>query len=150
GLVSLCFTVGCQDATAQKDDKNAPRAQTKKVEIAKNVFLEIEGEKRRVLVNGAVCRRDGQLEQLLCRKMTKEHEAIISADIDAAKVHTALLAAGAQQGSPAKFDQKFIPASGTVIKVYVQWEENGKTRKVPAQDWVRNVKTRKQLDHEWV
>src|SRR5262249_50622310 len=32
GLVSLCFLVGCQDATAQKDDATRPRSQAKKVE----------------------------------------------------------------------------------------------------------------------
>ena len=150
GILSLAGLAGCQDAAAQKNGKDSPQPQAKKVEIAKNVFLEIEGDKRRVLVNGAVCRREGQLEQFLCRKMTKEHEAIVSAEIDAAKVHAALLAAGAEKGGPAKFDPKYTPAHGTVIKVFIQWEEKGKTKKVPAQEWVKNIKTKKQLEHDWV
>ena len=39
--------------------------------------------KRRVLVNAEVCLREGQLELFLCRKQTKEHEAILAADVDA-------------------------------------------------------------------
>ena len=84
--------------------------------------------------------------------MTKEHEAILSADVDARHVHAALLVAGAEPGSPVKFDEKgkFFPAHGTTIKVYLQYEEKGKTKKVPAQQWVKNLKTKKELDSDWV
>jgi hypothetical protein len=103
-----------------------------------------------VCLNGVICRTKGFLEQFLCKKETKEHEAIVSADIDAAKVHFALTLAGAEAGSPVKFVPKYTPAHGTVIKVFVQYEEKGKTVKVPAQKWVRNVKTKKELEHNWV
>ncbi len=57
---------------------------SKKAAIGKNVFLEVlPNKKRRVLVSAEVCLREGQLELLLCRKQTKEHEAILSADVDA-------------------------------------------------------------------
>lgn len=149
--LSLSLIVSCNDAHAQKTtegDKEQPK--TKKVEVGKNVFLEVEGDKRRVLINGIICRRTDQLEQFMCRKNTKEHEAIVSADIDAAKVHLALTLAKAEAGNPVKFQPKFMPASGTVIKVYVQWEEKGKTMKVPAQQWIKNLKTKKELEHDWV
>jgi hypothetical protein len=133
---------------AQKDDP--PKAEVKKVDVAKNVWLEVEGEKRRVVLNAVVCQRMVPLEQLLCRKMTKEHEAILAADVDAAKIHFALTLAGAEAGSPVKFNPKYTPARGTVIKVYVQYEEKGKTIKLPAQKWVRNVKSKKELEHDWV
>ena len=76
---------------------------------------------------------------------TKEHESIVSADLDAKDIHTALLLAGAEPGSPVKFQPKYSPASGSVIKVFVQFEEKGKKIKVPAQQWVRNIKSRKDL-----
>src|SRR5205809_245610 len=38
-----------------------------RVPLAKNVTLEIEGKKRRVLIESKVCLRQGQLEQLLTR-----------------------------------------------------------------------------------
>jgi hypothetical protein len=148
-LFSGCHAAEAQKAEAQKDDPVKPAI--KKVDVAKNVWLEIEGDKRRVCVNALVCRRNDQLEQFMCLKNTKEHEAIVAADImDAAKIHFALTLAGADPGSPAKFVPKYQPARGTVIKVYVQYQEKGKTIKVPAQQWVRNVKTKKELDYDWV
>jgi hypothetical protein len=141
-----------QEAVAQKDAKDPPKSEVKTKEIGKNVFLEMDGDKRRVLIKGIVCRRTDQLEQFLCRKMTKEHEAIVSADVDARHIHAALLVAGAEPGSPVKFDDKgnMTPAHGTKIKVFVEFEEKGKKVKVPAQQWVKNIKTKKELEHDWV
>src|SRR6516162_3007777 len=128
-----------------KEGDKGPAKEVKKKEIGKNVFLETEGETRRVLINAAVCRRTDLLEQFMCRTMTKEHEAIVAADADARHIHAALLVAGAEPGSPAKFDEKgkFYPARGTKIKVYVEYEEKGKKVKVPAQQWVKNMKSTK-------
>src|SRR4051794_24876652 len=97
---------------------------SKKVPIAKNIVLEIDGDKRRVLVTTQVCLRQGQLEQLLTRKRTKEHEAILVADIDARDLHKALLLAGAEAGSPVQFLPKFAPPTGTAVKVSLQYQEN--------------------------
>src|SRR6266511_4016357 len=92
GLASL----GCEHDEPASQDQPTPREEpppapkattTKKIEVGKNVFLEIAGKKRRVLVKAAVCRRTDQLEQLLCRKLTKEHEAILAADVDARHIH---------------------------------------------------------------
>jgi len=165
GLLAVTLLAGCHDVQAEKKDKETGRQRDKETrqqgdketvkalpgtEIGKNVFLEVAGDKRRVLINAVVCLRAGMLEQFLCRAMTKEHESILSADIDARHVHAALTLAGAEAGSPVKFQPKYTPATGTVIKVYVQYEEKGKTIKVPAQQWVRNIRTKKALAHEWV
>jgi hypothetical protein len=128
----------------------APSAPAKKVEVGKNVFVEFQGDKRRVLINAYVCLREGMLEQLMCRKQTKEHEAILAADVDAQKIHTALLLARAEPGNPVKFVPKFEPPKGTGIKITLQYQDKGKTVAVPACTWVRNVKTGKDLDHDWV
>jgi hypothetical protein len=90
------------------------------------------------------------LEQLLCKAFTKEHESILSAEIDARHVHAALMAAGAEAGSPVRFRPEYKAAHGTVIKVSVQYEDEGKTKTVPAQQWVQNIKTRKALEQDWV
>jgi hypothetical protein len=103
-----------------------------------------------VLINAFVCLREGMLEQLLCRAGTKEHESILSAEIDAKLVHAALMAAGAEPGKPVQFRPQYAPASGTVIKVSLQYEKGGKTVIVPAQKWVRTIKTQKELTHNWV
>jgi hypothetical protein len=126
------------------------RAEANRVPLAKGVALEVEDNKRRVIVETKVCLRQGQLEQLLTRRRTKEHEAILVADVDGREIHKALLLAGAEPGAPIQFQPKLVPPSGTSIKVFVEYQENGKKVRRPAQEWIRDIKTRKPLTYEWV
>jgi hypothetical protein len=152
---------GCKDdlppaAAREKEEPKAKPAEVKKVPAGKNIVLEIQGSKRRVLVEAYVCLRKGQLEQLLTRKRTKEHEAILAADVDARLVHLALVAAGAEPGSTVKFKkmgEKFVivPPKGTTIRITLQYKDkNNKVVRVPARQWIRQSKTGKDLAHDWV
>src|SRR5438477_9106340 len=85
-VVAVVAVIGCGSA-APADERTGDKPSSKptesrKVEVGKNVFLDVQGEKRRVLINSLVCLQSGPLEQLMCRKQTKEHEAILTADID--------------------------------------------------------------------
>lgn len=151
-LLASVFLVGTATPyacpAADKDDK---KDEPKRVEIGKNVTIEVQGTARRVLVNSTVCLQKGPLEVLLTRTMTKEHESILAVDADARVIHAALTAAGAVPGSPVKFDPKYVPASGTVIKVTLVYQDkDNKTIRVPAQHWIRNSNTQKTLDKDWV
>ncbi len=138
--LGLCLGSQAQESTA------------KKVEWGKNVFLEIDKAKdtRRVWVQAEVCLREGELEQLLTRKRTKQHESVLAADIDASVLHSALEIARAEAGSPVKFQPKFEAPRGTTIKVTLQWEEKGQTKQIDAKQWLRSRKTKKTLDRDWV
>ena len=104
-----------------------------------------------MLVDAHVCLRKGQLEQFLTRKRTKEHEAILAAEVDARHIHVALQTARAEPGSPVKFLPKYQPARGTVVKVFIEYQdEQQRTRRVPAQQWIRSIKTGKDMPHDWV
>lgn len=161
GLTFLAagLMLGCEGAGEREDvrpkekasqKKDGAGASTKK-QLGKNVFLEVlPDKKRRVLVNAEVCLREGQLELLLCRKQTKEHEAILAADVDARLIHAALIAAGAVEGSPVRFAPRYRPASGTTIKVFVQYKDKGKQATVPAKSWIINSKTKKSMENDWV
>jgi hypothetical protein len=156
-LVTLA-TLGCGDEPQGRPappPDPAPRepakpVETKRVSVGKNVTLEIQGDRRRVLVDANICLREGVLELLLCRKFTKEHEAILAADADAREIHAALLAAGAKPGAPVRFEPKYQPATGSRIKVFLQYDQKGKTVTVPAQLWVRHIRTGKDLEYDWV
>jgi hypothetical protein len=154
-VLAICLaSLGChldEDASPQKSNPVEPgKTTTKKIAFGKGVTLEIEGDKRRVLVDATVCWQKSPLEQLVCRKGTKEHEAVFSADVDARHIHTALLAAGATAGSPVKFQPKLTAPSGTVIKVTVRYTDRGQVVTAPGQQFVRSVKTKKPLEHDWV
>jgi hypothetical protein len=151
GLLSL----GCDADTPSSKEGDNPAKETKTAEtsrkmIGKNVFFETQGDQRRVLVETTVCLRQGQLEGLLTRKQTKEHEYILAVDCDARHIHAALLGARAKPGSPVKFEPKYEPATGSAIKITLQYEEKGKLVSVPASKWIRNTKTKKDLDVNWV
>jgi hypothetical protein len=155
GLTVLLLALGCEaDPTADRGDrKPVPKEQTveaKKVLVGPNVFLEVQGDKRRVLVSGSICLREGLLELFMCRKQTKEHEAIVTAEVDGRDIHKALILAGATEGSPVQFQPKYIPATGQTIKVSVQYENKGKLTTVSARSWIKNLKTKKELDTDWV
>jgi hypothetical protein len=158
-LVLLLLGPGGRLATSAPDKKPAPK-EKKKSKIGPNVYLEVEkGEngKRRVLLESFVCLRRGMLEQLLTRKGTKQHEAILAVDADARHIHAALLAAGAKVGSTMKYKKEgdkivIVPPTGTTIKVTLQYTDK-KTKKlvtVRAQEWIRRIKTQKALAHDWV
>lgn len=154
----LCLLVlgalgsGCQaEFTAPADDAPLSKPVTvKRHKLAKNVFFEVEGNDRRVIVHGVVCLREGALEGLLTRKGTKEHEYIIAADVDARNIHKALLATGAEAGACVTLEPKFTPAHGTVINVYIEYLDNEQRTVVPARTWIRDSQTNKDLDCAWV
>jgi hypothetical protein len=123
----------------------------KRVKVGQNVFVEIEGKTRRVIIEAYVVLRQGMLEQLMCRKGTKEHEAILAADIDARDVHRALLVAGAKPGSVMRYTPDFQPPKGSVVRVTLQYTgKDGRTVNMRAQEWVRDVKTHLALPYDWV
>ena len=110
----------------------------------------------RLLFAAEVCLRRGPLEVLLCRKNTKEHEAVLRTSVDAKLIHAALIALGAKPGAPAQFfdpkteKEDYKPASGETIEVSVHYKQRGKPITQPAQDWIRDSKTKKPMEHRWV
>jgi hypothetical protein len=145
-LTTVALALGVVLVPSQADGP----PEVKRVAVARNVALEIQGDKRRVVVAARVCLREGQLEGLLTRKGAKEHEYILAADVDARDVHAALLASGAKPGTPVRFSPKYVPAQGTVIKISLRYQKDGKTVTVPAQQWVRDAKAKKDLAEDWV
>jgi hypothetical protein len=132
--------------------KQSNKPDAKKVEVGKNVWLEVQGDKRRVIVQAEVCLREGMLEHLMCRKRTKEHEAILAADVDARDIHKALILAKATPGTTVKYkeDGTIVPPTGTKIKVTLSYKDKDKQVTVPGRDWVQDMKTKKSLEHDWV
>jgi len=121
----------------------------KRLDPQKPLWLDPDG--KRVVMIGQVCQTDAPLEVFACLKGTKEHEAVVTVDIEAYKVHAALLAIGAKAGHPVQWAPDYVPATGSVIEVTVHWKDaQGKVRSARAQDWIRNVKTGRAMEHEWV
>ena len=158
-LLWLCILPAWADepdgAAAQPTAKIAKRPRAKDPPGMKRLMPEydvwIDSANKRVVMDGTVALREGQLEMLACIKGTKEHESILAVDTRAYAVHAGLLAVGAQVGTPVQFQPNYKPATGTEIDVSLIWtDKNGIVHRDQAQDWVRNVQTGKALEYPWV
>lgn len=141
-----------EKSTGEKKETPKATGEIKRAELGKqkNIILETQGDTRRVLIKSEVCLREGILEQLLTRKRTKEHEAILAADIDARDLHLALTLTGAEPGKVVQFRPKLVAPSGTKIKIALEYQKNGKTVRVDAKEWIRNIKSKKDFPTDWV
>ena len=140
---------------------NAKNKQVPLTPDKKTIIAEVAGEgdaKKVVRVGIAceVCLREGPLEQFLCKKGTKEHEAIVRVDLDAELVHLAIVAAGGKSGTPTGFidpkteQAKHTPATGSKVNVLVHYKKDGKLHTHPAQEWIWDIKKKAPIEHQWV
>lgn len=109
-------------------------------------------DRKRVALGGEICLRHGSLEFFACRRNTKDYESIIALDSPPHLIHAALLAIGAKQGTPAKFDPVFVPPTGDKIAIEVRWfdEETGQRKVVRAQELVAENESGKEMSADWV
>jgi hypothetical protein len=139
----------------------APKAEAKSehkiLQPDKTLILETKPDgTKRVLVQAAVCLREGPLELFACKKKSKEHEAIVATEVDAQLIHAALVAAGSKPGKPVQWvkpgteETDYQPASGGKIVVSVCFTKDGKAVTMKAQEWILDAKTKKPMVHEWV
>jgi hypothetical protein len=148
---ALAMGAGCGGEPTQPTTPARP--EVKRSEMGRHVWMETEGDRRRVRVEAKVCLRKGEygLECLLCRAKTKDYESVLATSADAQVIHTALIAAGANPGSPVHFEQGgFTPPTGSRIKIRLEYEDKGKVVNVPAGHFLRDVKTKKEPDADWV
>jgi hypothetical protein len=137
-------------------NKQIPLHPDKKSIIAEAISEEGKTKVIRVGIAAEVCLREGALEQFLCKKGTKEHEAIVRVDMDAEFVHLSLIAIGAKPGTPTGFIDpttemaKYTPATGSKVKVSVHYRRDGKLYTHPAQEWIWDIKKKAPIPHEWV
>jgi hypothetical protein len=121
------------------------------IRLDKTRPLWIDKANKRVVMVGQICQRDAPLELFACLRNTKEHEAIVSVDVEAATVHAGLLAVGAKAGHPVRWDPKYVPATGSEIEVTVVWKDkDGKPQTARAQDWVLDTRTKQAMTFPWV
>jgi len=155
-LAATCLTTQSLDAQEKKEESKLPKIEDPKglKRLVPDADVWFDVKNRQVVVSGHVCQRDALLEMFACPAGTKEHESIVGVKAKALFVHTALLAAGAKSGHPARWDREtkeYNPAKGTRVDIHVEWlDADGKRQRAKAQDWVRNAKTKKAMAHHWV
>jgi hypothetical protein len=140
------------DVNAKQGAQRAPAKDPPGMKrLMKGYDVWIDPAHKRVVVDGSVCLREGQLEMFACPRGTKEHEAVVAVDTWVYAVHAGLLAVGAEAGTPVQYQPTYKPATGTEVDVQVVWrDKNGNVHRNRAQDWIRNIKTGKPMEHPWV
>lgn len=148
GVLLVCLTGGHhttgQESTAPPPPAAAPQAANRNpVPLNESGTVKLDLAGRRLLVQGEVVLRQGQLEMFACRKRSKEHESIVAIDAAAFVIHSGLLALKATPGGPAVYEPKFQPPHGDKLEIFVSWkDEQGQTQRVPAQSWIRETVNR--------
>src|SRR5688500_14273245 len=105
-LAILAGVAALEPARADDPQRAAqpPSLQDGTYHVGPPELFEHAGNRKRVLITTTVCRREGKLEHLMSRtKAEKQHESILTSDLDARHIHAALLAAGAEPGNPVQF-----------------------------------------------
>jgi hypothetical protein len=99
-----------------------------------------------VEIDAKVVLRERNLELLLCKAGTKDHESILATQASAAKVFEALGLIGLTPGNPPSFDpesKKATPASGQRVAIELQTEVAGGVETVAAHEWMVLADTKK-------
>ncbi len=121
------------------------------VRLTKDGRLWVDKQGKQVIVDGYVAMSRGMLEMFACPSGTKEHESVVAVLARSRDVHTALLAVGAQTGTPVQWVPKFVSATGQPIRIWVMWyDKQGKLQKTDARKWVVKTGTQKSLQEDWV
>jgi hypothetical protein len=144
-----------QTSSDKSSSKSSQSAETKTVKLGPGLHLEVQGERRRILIESIVVLRElGSigLECLVCKKDYKEHESILATHAKAKEIHAALEACRAKPGHPVKYqDRKVIPPTGSPVRITLRYEDKKRgIVEVDAREWVMNIKTKKPLEHDWV
>lgn len=122
------------------------------VKLSPDYPIFVDMKTKRVVVDGQIVQNHALLEMFACPLDSgKEHESVVAVFSSSQLVHAGLLAVGAKPGHPARFDEQFQAATGTKIRIEVQWKgEDGKLTSIPARRMVRSIREKKELDMDWV
>jgi hypothetical protein len=112
----------------------------------------VDRKAKRVVVDGYIALRAGQLEMLACPVGTKEHESVVAVFSKAQVVHAGLLAIGAQTGTPVSWEPVYKAPTGSEIQVLALWvDADGKKHNIDTRKWVHQLGTEKDtLDTNYV
>ncbi|MBX9655028.1 YdjY domain-containing protein [bacterium] len=139
-LFAALSMLWCLNALHSEEGLPTPSKEAKDGIVEMTPTLRMDMKNKQVVLDAEIVLTQGPLELLLCPKRTKEHEAILAADIAPRSFQLALLGVGAEPGAPALFEPEYKPPRGQPIEIFVEWEEMGQKKRANARDWIRHPK----------
>lgn len=118
--------------------------------------IQIKEKEKKIILKGTISKALGEfddtlkgaIEYLACGPTGKLYESILETEASATEVHKAIAKLGIKTGTPPGFDDEknaHVPPTGTTFLLSIEWKENGKTKKIRAEELVYNVKTKKPM-----
>jgi len=120
----------------------------------------LDAKNKKVVLVGEACKADYPLEFFITTS-ARAYESVLVINAERRQegqmsvfqqVQLALILCGAKPGHPSYYkDDKTTVASGDEISIEVRWKnQEGKTERTNALDWIRDVKTKRPPTKTWV
>ena len=108
-------------------------------------FIQIDRQAKEVRVEGIVSPRMETLELFACGNGVREHEAVVSIKARPRDVNIALIMLGDPPGHSALWTKEgqFLPPYGPIYRVFVEYQLDGKAKRVEAHEWLKDATTGK-------
>ncbi len=127
-------------------------------EVSPGIFdyngIRLDKKKHQITFPASVNQRVGLIEYLLVNDKGKTHESLFATKIIPHDIHVAMLLIGLPQGAnpnqnatvpPSAIDSGYLQAEpkleGPPVLVSVTWNQDGKEKKIAAEDWILNLQT---------
>ena len=141
-IFALAFTA--------KTQENSPVKQ-----IEPNIYeiggVRINSKTKTVIIPATVNMAEGQIEYALVSTMGKLHESLLKTEVEPYHIHVAMLLLNIKGFDYTKYDINEKNIGGDPLAIKLEWNENGKTKQEPLEDFIYNTRKNKPLkSSEWV
>jgi len=114
--------------------------------------LVVDREKGELRMPAVVAIEAGFLEQAVCMRNTRDHEAVLVVDLLPSRVHAGLMMLGLDPGAPGSWSYEPIPETdrvrverkpptGALVEILVRvTDPSGELRELPIADWIAGVR----------
>lgn len=106
-----------------------------------------------VTVDGQVCLREGYLELFATANNIREWESLVELKATPLNVNLAFILLGLAPGNPVTWTDKgeFLPPAGPVVRIFVEYVQDGKAKRVEANEWlIDNATDKTAAPQRWV
>ena len=113
--------------------------------------IRIYPAERYIEVDAAICLDSGLLELFASSPGGKLHESLLVIKPKPQLIHFGLIILGLKEGAACAAQGAPVPPRGEAVDLFAEWEEDGRTWRVRAEDLVYNTHTHAGMEHNtWV
>jgi len=113
--------------------------------------IDLDLKSKTITMYGKVNMSYGLIELLACTKTGKVHESVLVMDVQPIHLQTALILLGLEYGGGLQYQGDPRTPKGDRVRIWVEWESDGKTIRHRAEDLVYNRVKQNPMEHtDWV